>query len=169
MSRSAGMLKALAVALKPDGNSIIEGSGTALFATAHSGISQNVNRGLGLLKSEQDLKVQVGADLLQEDKDAKLLVRYWLGSDKSKAVVQEMSFSKSYKEEDSYGTENNYIVGNPLLYTGADIDQASLRQMQVEVIVVPSNGSPMTYATHLYKTKNKNDGVSSNRYNNFSS
>ena len=116
VSRSAGMLKALAVALKPDGNSIIEGSGTALFATAHSGISQNVNRGLGLLKSEQDLKVQVGADLLQEDKDAKLLVRYWLGSDKSKAVVQEMSFSKSYKEEDSYGTENNYIVGNPLLY-----------------------------------------------------
>lgn len=34
VSRSAGMLKALAVALKPDGNSIIEGSGTALFATA---------------------------------------------------------------------------------------------------------------------------------------
>ena len=28
--------------------------------------------------------------------------------------------------------------------------------MQVEVIVVPSNGSPMTYATHLYKGANKN-------------
>ena len=61
------------------------------------------------------LKIQVGADLLQEDKDAKLLVRYWIGADKSKAVVQEMNFSKSYKEKNSYGTENKYIDGNPLI------------------------------------------------------
>ena len=155
VSRSAGILKALAVSLTPDTNPIIEGSGTALFATAHSDISQNVNRGLGITSELRDFKIQVGADLLQEDKDAKLLVRYWLGSDKSKAVVQKMNFSKSYKQENSYGKENNYIVGNPLLYTGDDIDQASLQQMQVEVIVVPSNGSPMTYATHLYETKYK--------------
>lgn len=156
VSRSAGILKALAVALGADGNSIIEGNGTALFATAHSDISQNVNRGLGITNSVRDFKIQVGADLLQEDKDAKLLVRYWIGADKSKAVVQEMNFSKSYKEKNSYGTENKYIDGNPLLYTADDVDQASLKQMQVEVIVVPSNGSPMTYATHLYKGANKN-------------
>lgn len=117
--------------MTPDTNPIIEGSGTALFATAHSDISQNVaNRGLGITSELRDFKIQVGADLLQEDKDAKLLVRYWLGSDKSKAVVQKMNFSKSYKQENSYGKENNYIVGNPLLYTGDDIDQASLQQMR---------------------------------------
>lgn len=49
----------------------------------------------------QKLHVQVGADLLQKDDNAKLLVRYWLGTDSSEAIVQEMEFSESYRETSS--------------------------------------------------------------------
>ena len=153
MNRSAGILKALGVALGTDEEPLVEGAGTALFATTNGSIAQNINRPTPILGTYKKLKVQVGADLSQKDENAKLLVRYWLGTDESKAIVQEIDFSESYREASIMGGTVGYIVGHPLIYTGNDIQNDALKDIRVEAIVVPSNGSPMTYATHLYMSK----------------
>ena len=43
------------------------------------------------------------------------------------------------------------MQGNPLTYVGADITNDPSEMLQVEAIVVPGSGSPMTYARRLYK------------------
>ena len=155
VNRTAGLLKALGVALTKDGAPMTQGVGS-LFATSSGNISQNTNRSVIINGVTQKLNVQVGADLLQKDENAKLLVRYWIGKDKSKAVTQEIEFSESYKEE-TIGGKIGEICGKALSFTGADIKKDSSKEMQVEAIVVPSNGSPMTYSTHLYmKGQQKN-------------
>lgn len=150
-NRSAGLLKALAVALVKDGAPISNGAG-AFFATASKDISQNINRSIVINGVTQKLNIQAGAELLQKDENAKLLIRYWLGTDRSKAVVQEMNFSESYREASIMGGTIAKIVGNPLACTGKNIKGESTKDMQVEAIVVPSNGSSMTYSVHLYMT-----------------
>lgn len=152
-NRSAGLLKALGVALGSDDSPIVEGAGTALFATSAGDIDQNVNRPAIIMGTYQKLHVQVGADLLQKDDNAKLLVRYWLGTDSSEAIVQEMEFSESYRETSSMGGTVGRIVGHPLQYIGKDIKNNATKEMPIEVIVIPENGSPMTYATKLYMAK----------------
>ncbi len=155
-NRSAGLLKALAVALVKDEAPISNGAG-AYFATASKDISQNINRSIVINGVTQKLNIQAGAELLQKDENAKLLIRYWLGTDRSKAVVQEMNFSESYREASIMGGTIAKIVGNPLACTGKNIKDESTKDMQVEAIVVPSNGSSMTYSVHLYmKGQQKN-------------
>ncbi len=155
-NRSAGLLKALAVALVKDEAPISNGAG-ALFATTSKDISQNINRSIVINGVTQKLNIQAGAELLQKDENAKLLIRYWLGTDRSKAVVQEMNFSESYREASIMGGTIAKIVGNPLACTGKNIKDESTKDMQVEAIVVPSNGSSMTYSVHLYmKGQQKN-------------
>ena len=66
-----------------------------MFATSSKDVNQNVNRSVIVNGVTMKCNVNVGAELLQNDENAKLLVRYWLGNDDSKAVVQEMDFSKS--------------------------------------------------------------------------
>ena len=62
-----------------------------------------------------------------------------------------MNFSKSYKENSAL-----HMKGNPLsAYIGSDIERDSLRSVQVETIIVPGSGSPMTYARHLYSGNNE--------------
>lgn len=155
INRSAGLLKALGVGQAATGNPMIEGT-NALFVTAHSDIPQNANRVISISSSvARKRKIQVGADLLQKDEEAKLLIRYWMGTDRSKAVVQEMDFSESYRKESTMGGTVGYIVGNPLPYTGNDIKAEATKELQVEAIIVPSSGNPMTYATHVYASKNE--------------
>lgn len=155
-NRSAGLLKALAVALVKD-EAPIANEGGAFFATASKDISQNINRSIVINGVTQKLNIQAGAELLQKDENAKLLIRYWLGTDRSKAVVQEMNFSESYREASIMGGTIAKIVGNPLACTGKKIKDESTKDMQVEAIVVPSNGSSMTYSVHLYmKGQQKN-------------
>ena len=113
------------------------------FATNSKVVEQNANRSVGLTSNTLPQNVQAGAELLQKDENAKLLVRYWLGNDKNNAIVQEMEFSESYKE-DSFGKNVQKIIGNPLAYKGEDINNASPQDMQIETIVIPSSGSPMT-------------------------
>jgi hypothetical protein len=133
-----------------DNMPMVDGTGT-WFATNSKVVEQNANRSVGLTSNTLPQNVQAGAELLQKDENAKLLVRYWLGNDKNNAIVQEMEFSESYKE-DSFGKNVQKIIGNPLAYKGEDINNASPQDMQIETIVIPSSGSPMTYARHLYRT-----------------
>lgn len=150
LSRSAGVLKAIIANVWADNMPMVDGTGT-WFATNSKVVEQNANRSVGLTSNTLPQNVQAGAELLQKDENAKLLVRYWLGNDKNNAIVQEMEFSKSYKE-DSFGKNVQKIIGNPLAYKGEDINNASPQDMQIETIVIPSSGSPMTYARHLYRT-----------------
>lgn len=62
-----------------------------------------------------------------------------------------MNFSKSYKEKGISGKDVQHMQGNPLTYVGADITNDPSEMLQVEAIVVPGSGSPMTYARRLYK------------------
>ena len=152
VSRSAGLLKGLGVAFRKDYGSMIQGSG-ASFATNKSNIPQNVNRSISLsLSSTQKQYAQVGAEMLQKDEEAKLLVRYWLGQDRENAIVQEIGFSEAYQEANAMGIKSWYICGNPLKYQGIDVKNTSSKEMQVETIVIPGSGSPMTYATHVLMT-----------------
>ena len=154
INRSAGLLKALGVGQASTGNPMIEGT-NALFVTAHADIPQNANRAISISSSIiRKRNIQVGADLLQKDEGAKLLIRYWMGTDRSKAVVQEMDFSESYRKESTMGGTVGYIVGNPLPYTGNDIKAEATKELQVEAIIVPNSGNPMTYATHVYAANN---------------
>lgn len=150
LSRSAGVLKAIIANVWADNMPMVDGTGT-WFATNSKVVEQNANRSVGLTSNTLPQNVQAGAELLQKDENAKLLVRYWLGNDKNNAIVQEMEFSESYKE-DSFGKNVQKIIGNPLAYKGEDINNASPQDMQIETIVIPSSGSPMTYARHLYRT-----------------
>ena len=150
VSRMSGLLKSLVTNVWSDGFSMVEGGG-AWFATASKDIVRNANYPVFVDNDFAEYHVQAGAELLQEDENAKLLVRYWLGNDRDNATVQEMNFSKSYKEKNVLGKDIQHIVGNPLVYKGKDIDSSSSQEMQVETIVVPGNGTPMTYARHLYK------------------
>lgn len=150
MSRTAGLLKGLGVGLAKKQQPLIQGSG-ASFITNSEDISQNQNLSVALSSPARlKLNVQVGADLLKEDKEAKLLVRYWLGKNKDHAVMQEMEFSEAYQETNVMGAKVWYIRGNPLTYKGTDIKNAESKEMHVEVIVIPKSGVPMTYATHMY-------------------
>ena len=155
INRSAGLLKALGVGQAATGNPMVEGT-NALFVTAHADIPQNANRVISISSSiARKRHIQVGADLLQKDEGAKLLIRYWMGTDRNKAVVQKMDFSESYRKESTMGGTVGYIVGNPLPYTGNDIKAEATKELQVEAIIVPSSGNPMTYATHVYASKNE--------------
>ena len=150
MSRTAGLLKGLGVGLAKKQQPLIQGSG-ASFITNSEDISQNQNLSVALSSPARlKLNVQVGADLLKEDKEAKLLVRYWLGKNKDHAVMQEMEFSEAYQETNVMGAKVWYIRGNSLTYKGTDIKNAESKEMHVEVIVIPKSGVPMTYATHMY-------------------
>lgn len=155
-NRTAGLLKALAVSTGITGSPTVEGAG-AWFATNSTDVPQNANSGLIV---DSDRVVTVGADMLQKDENAKLLVRYWRGTNKSAAVVQEMDFSESYRETSIMGGTVGYIVGNPLITCDdLDIDSIDSKDIQVEIIVVPETGSPMTYSRHVYKAGKQKYGA----------
>lgn len=147
VSRSAGVLKALGVAKVASGAKMANGT-HAMFATSHTDVDQNVNRSVGTVPSRVlKQNVQVGAELLQKDENAKLLVRYWVGNDRNTAAVQEMKFS-----ETTYAatTDEPEIIGYPLPCTGKDMKATASKDAHIETIVIPSSGTPMTYATLLY-------------------
>ena len=152
--RSAGLLKALGVINQKEGNPMV--SGTAMFASSHADVEQNKNRPTSVSgTSALQRHVQVGADLLQKDEKAKLLARYWFGDDRSESVVQEIEFSEAYQETNLMGAKVWKILGKSLECTGQDIADTTSRDIQVEVIVVPGEGSPMTYSTYLYDSSKK--------------
>ncbi len=75
------------------------------------------------------------------------MIRYWLGDDKNNALVQEIDFSKIIY---SSTTGSPKIIGNPLKYTGQELADGVSKDIQIEAIVIPGEGSPMTYATYIY-------------------
>lgn len=150
VSRLAGLLKALGVFSQKEGNPMVEGT-SAMFASSHADVKQNKNRPISVTGSSAlQRHIQVGADLLQKDENAKLLVRYWLGNERNEAIVQEIDFSEAYQITNKMGAKVWQILGKSLACTGQDIANGTSRDIQVEAIVVPGNGSPMTYATYLY-------------------
>lgn len=149
-NRSAGLLKSLVANVWADETSMVEGGG-AWFATSKKDVTRNENYPVLTGGDSAEEHVQVGAELAQEDEKAQLFVRYWLGNDKNNAIVQKMNFSKSYKEKGISGKDVQHMQGNPLTYVGADITNDPSEMLQVEAIVVPGSGSPMTYARRLYK------------------
>lgn len=149
-NRSAGLLKGLVANVWGDEMPMTEGGG-GWFATSSKDVARNANYPVFTNDNFAHFHVQAGAELLREDENAKLLVRYWLGNNRDNAIVQEMNFSKSYKKNSAL-----HMKGNPLsAYIGSDIERDSLRSVQVETIIVPGSGSPMTYARHLYSGNNE--------------
>ena len=149
-NRSAGLLKGLVANVWGDEMPMTEGGG-GWFATSSKDVARNANYPVFTNDHFANFHVQAGAELLREDENAKLLVRYWLGNNRDNAIVQEMNFSKSYKKNRAL-----HMKGNPLsAYIGSDIERDSLRSVQVETIIVPGSGSPMTYARHLYSGNNE--------------
>lgn len=149
-NRSAGLLKGLVANVWGDEMPMTEGGG-GWFATSSKDVARNANYPVFTNDHFANFHVQAGAELLREDENAKLLVRYWLGNNRDNAIVQEMNFSKSYKKNSAL-----HMKGNPLsAYIGSDIERDSLRSVQVETIIVPGSGSPMTYARHLYSGNNE--------------
>lgn len=154
VSRSAGLLRALGVNTHKPTNAM---TSTAQFATAHTDVKQNINVGALLSTSAMRKRnVLIGADLLQEDENAKLLVRYWFGDDKKNAVVEKIDFSEAFQDEQ---TKTWMIYGKALACKGTDITNTATRDMQVEAIVVPGTGSPMTYAVYLYDPDEEDNEV----------
>ena len=151
--RSAGLLKALGVSLNKVGNPM--STSNAMFKTSNSDVKQNKNCPTSL-SSFLTLPVQVGAELLQNDEEAKLMIRYWRGDDRNNALVQEIDFSKIIY---SSTTGSPLIVGNPLKYTGQELADGVSKDIQVEAIVVPGEGSPMTYATYIYDSSSNTKDV----------
>lgn len=131
--------------------------GAAQFATTHKDIAQNINIGaLVSTKTMRKRNVLVGADLLQKDENAKLLVRYWFGDDKKNAVVEKIEFSDAFQDAK---TKIWKIYGKPLTCKGNDITDTATRDMQIETIVIPGTGSPMTYASYLYDPDQEEEEV----------
>lgn len=159
VSRSAGLLKALGVFSQKEGNPMVEGT-SAMFASSHADVKQNNNRPISVTGSSAlQRHIQVAADLLQKDENAKLLVRYWLGNDRNETIVQEIDFSEAYQITNQMGAKVWQILGKSLACTGQDIANGTSRDIQIETIVVPGNGSPMTYATYLYDSAKKQQSV----------
>lgn len=159
VSRSAGLLKALGVFSQKEGNPMVEGT-SAMFASSHADVKQNKNRPISVTGSSAlQRHIQVAADLLQKDENAKLLVRYWLGNDRNETIVQEIDFSEAYQITNQMGAKVWQILGKSLACTGQDIANGTSRDIQIETIVVPGNGSPMTYATYLYDSAEKQQSV----------
>lgn len=159
VSRSAGLLKALGVFSQKEGNPMVEGT-SAMFASSHADVKQNKNRPISVTGSSAlQRHIQVAADLLQKDENAKLLVRYWLGNDRNETIVQEIDFSEAYQITNQMGAKVWQILGKSLACTGQDIANGTSRDIQIETIVVPGNGSPMTYATYLYDSAKTQQSV----------
>ena len=82
---------------------MVEGT-SAMFASSHADVKQNKNRPISVTGSSAlQRHIQVAADLLQKDENAKLLVRYWLGNDRNETIVQEIDFSEAYQDNKSNG------------------------------------------------------------------
>ena len=155
VSRSAGLLRALGINVYKPTTAMPDGA--AQFATTHKDIAQNINIGaLVSTKTMRKRNVLVGADLLQKDENAKLLVRYWFGDDKKNAVVEKIEFSDAFQDAK---TKIWKIYGKPLTCTGNDITDTATRDMQIETIVIPGTGSPMTYASYLYDPDQEEEEV----------
>jgi len=155
VSRSAGLLKALGINVYKPTTAMPDG--VAQFATTHKDIAQNINIGaLVSTKAMRKRNVLVGADLLQKDENAKLLVRYWFGDDKKNATVEKIDFSEAFRDTQ---TKTWMIYGKALTCKGNDITGTATRDMQIETIVIPGSGSPMTYASYLYDPDQEEEEV----------
>ena len=155
VNRSAGILKALGVRVYKITSAMVQGN--IYFATAQSDVPQNSNAGaLISTKAMRKRNVLVGAEMLKKDENAKLLVRYWFGNNKDDAVVEKVDFSEAFRDEQ---TKDWKIYGKALKCTGQDIVNTATRDMQIEAIVVPGTGSPMTYATYLYDPDEEEEEV----------
>lgn len=147
VKRSSGLLRGLRVDMT---NKTNPAGKNAHFVTARTSIAQNYN-----ISQSPSLantcNVGIGAALMEPDADAKLLVRYWFGDDESKAVVKEINFNEVVQKQDpiNYGGKINNTLGVSLL-DGTKRKITTKNSMKVEVIVVPSQGVPMTYAVNNY-------------------
>ena len=78
VNRSAGLLKALGVALTNSSSPIVQGTG-AVFATSSKDVNQNVNRSVIVNGVTMKCNVNVGAELLQNDEKCKVTCKILAG------------------------------------------------------------------------------------------
>ena len=146
--RSSGNLKAL----NTYPNSNVSAGGGARFTTARTTITQNFNVNVPPMSTKIDMGV--GAALVNEDEDATLLVRYWFGDDSSKAMVRtNIPFQKVENDTNLYGAAT-VKIGRYLLEGTKNKINANV-PMNLEVIVIPADGAPVTYATYIRETRTK--------------
>ena len=131
------------------------------FVTASNIIPQSDNRAItGMTYFRQNQSIYLGAAMLQNDPDAKLLVRYWFDDSETKTVA-EMAYAHRFLDQGTYGTSSDKITGFKLENTNKKIVSSQKgvttdnNALHVETIVIPSDGVPMTYATYLYNNLSK--------------
>lgn len=140
--RSAGLLRGIRVYPAKNGNAARLG---ARFTTARTTISQNAISS-NIFNNLKMNNLYVGATMLDSDENAKLLVRYWDGTDVRKSIVTEMPFAEMSKQA-TIGPDVDVITSYVLEGTKNKI--TTNNSMSVEFIVIPDNGTPMTYAMYL--------------------
>ena len=81
------------------------------FVTASNIIPQSDNRAItGMLYFRQNQSIYLGAAMLQNDPDAKLLVRYWFDDSETKTVA-ELAYAHRFLDQGTYGTSSDKITG----------------------------------------------------------
>ena len=141
-ARNAGLLQGLRV--YPTASNDAGTLGADVYKTGAL-VPQNASTQVTTILQRAPIKV--GA-VLADASNTKLLVRYWTGADSSTAVVEEISPVEIEYSQSSYGGS---VAGIPVI----DLEQnllvsAQTREASVEVIVIPEDGYPMTYARHFY-------------------
>lgn len=151
-SRSAGLLKMLWVKSSSITEPAVAGASGPDESTDTKPIPQTDRYAASKTYLSDSFKPVVGAALLNGDKErARLLVRYWSGADDSSAKIKEQKFSEITIAEKG---GNNQIGAEFLMDMSTKDVVANGQALNVEVIVIPENGTPMTYARYLYDNSN---------------
>ena len=94
--------------------------------------------------------INVGAEPMFNKETSRLLVKYWYGDDSSKFEVKELDWG-----EISWTKPNN--TGQQQITSFSLVPASSVKEpglLNIEVIVIPSDGYPMTYSVMTYAQTN---------------
>lgn len=145
-SRSAGLLKMLWIGSSNNEGPSVAFRGGPTEAKDTAPINQTDRYGLSNISGSA--RIVVGAALLNDEKrDTRLLVRYWSGDNVSSAVIKELALSEITKTEKGSNQITGEFLDDTLTQTWfKEVGQT----LNIEMIVLPTDGTPMTYAKYLY-------------------
>lgn len=148
-ARTAGMLKGLRIMpFNSEEASIYK----AFWHTNYGSVPQNRTDIISEDSSRTYPYIYVGAYPLNDPENVKLLVRYWSEDDPSIYGVRQIPVA----EIKSIYKENDALTAVPIVETKYINEDTSIN---IEVIVVPKDGDPMTYAYHIDMTSSVRIGL----------
>lgn len=147
--RDAGLLRGLKVGgtTRPTEPSVLD----AKFYTSKTVVPRNQMTLIDstAIKSTKGT-INVGAEPMFNKETSRLLVKYWYGDDSSKFEVKELDWG-----EISWTKPNN--TGQQQITSFSLVPASSVKEpglLNIEVIVIPSDGYPMTYSVMTYAQTN---------------